>query len=500
MYLYLLFFCRDTLHVAPKLLERIKIVGDTKQIKHDTLTPVYMKRFSFLLFLFICFKGYAQHAGNNPIIPDMIADPSIIKIGDTYYCYATTDGYGNGLAKSGPPVVWQSKDFVNWSFQGIFFPSANGQVYWAPSKPAFANGKYYLYPTLNYSIQVAVSASPKGPFKLANGADTLAGPHAPMPLVNGNGPKGTKGIDAEVFIDDDKQAYLYWAQRGAARLHKDMVTLDTAITVINTKRKGYTEGPIVFKRKGIYYFLYTLDGHEHYQYAYGYSKKSPLGPFTFPADDIIAKTDSVQGIYGPGHGCVFNEPGTDNYYFCYLEFGIGSTNRQVWADKLEFNPDGTIKPVQLTHTGISPLGRQRGPLNLAIGKKAAASSVLPDLKVKPIKDPSLNRTETYSAANAIDASNGTRWIAATTDSAAWFSLDLGSVQKIKRTDAYFVKPTAGHAYRLEYSLDGITWTKCGGHEDVRIQSPHTDLLAIKARYLKLTFLKGTPGLWEYKIY
>jgi hypothetical protein len=60
----------------------------------------------------------AQHY--NPIIPDMIADPGIIKLNGVYYCYATTDGYGKGLAKSGPPVVWQSKDFVNWSFKGIF--------------------------------------------------------------------------------------------------------------------------------------------------------------------------------------------------------------------------------------------------------------------------------------------------------------------------------------------------------------------------------------------
>ena len=147
----------------------------------------------------------------NPIIPDMIADPSIVKFGDTYYCYATTDGYGRGLATSGPPVVWKSKDFVNWSFNGSLFPSMKHQLYWAPSKVVKANGKYYLYPTLNTNIYAAVAKSPEGPFRLANGADSLNGPGSPKPMVYMKGPRNSKGIDAEIFTDDNGQSYLFWA-------------------------------------------------------------------------------------------------------------------------------------------------------------------------------------------------------------------------------------------------------------------------------------------------
>jgi len=39
-----------------------------------------------------------------------------------------------------------------------------------------------------------------------------------------------------------------------------------------------------------------------------------------------------------------------------------------------------------------------------------------------------------------------------------------------------------------------------GHQDVRVQSPHTDKLSVKARYLRITILGGTPGLWELKVY
>lgn len=458
-------------------------------------------RYPLLLLLLISNSGsFAQMAHHNPLIPDMMADPSIEKVGDTYYCYATTDGYANGLSTSGPPVVWTSTDFVHWRFNGIYFPAAANQLYWAPSKAIPFKGKYYLYPTIHANIYAAVADKPGGPFRLLNGSDTLEGPDAPPPVVKLAGPGGTKGIDAEVLMDDDGQAYMYWAQHGAAKLHRDMFTLDTAVTVIQTKRKGYSEGPVVFKRKGIYYYLYTLSGHEHYEYAYGYSRESPLGPFTYPEQDIILTSDKEAQIYGPGHGCVFNEPGTDDYYFCYLEFGNGGPTRQVWADKMEFNPDGTIKPVKLTHTGVGPFGKAKQPRNLVSGATATASSVMPALQVKPVTEPTLQRTENYSPQLAIDQSNGTRWMADTSDASPVFVVDFGKITPVKRTDAYFVKPAAGHAYLLESSADGKQWTKCGGHEDTRIQSPHTDKLSLKTRYLRVTILKGTPGLWEFKVY
>jgi hypothetical protein len=79
-------------------------------------------------------------------------------------------------------------------------------------------------------------------------------------------------------------------------------------------------------------------------------------------------------------------------------------------------------------------------------------------------------------------------------------VDLGAPRDIHRTAAYFVKPAAGHAYRLECSTDGQTWQPYGGHDEVIRRSPHRDEKSIRARYLKLTILKGEPGLWEFRVY
>lgn len=299
-------------------------------------------------------KVKAQH--NNPfgnaLIPDMIADASIQEINGVFYCYATTDGYGQGLKTSGPPVVWKSKDFVHWSFEGTYFPSAAKEKYWAPSKAIFANGKYYIYPTINGYMYPAVADKPEGPFKLARGKDEFYKPFTPSTLLQSKNPGG---IDAEIFVDDDGQAYVFWGRRHVAKLNEDMITVDSVVQVISTPRKEYSEGPIFFKRKGIYYYLYTIGGDEKYQYAYVMSRVSPMGPFEAPEQDIISTTNYERGIFGPGHGCVFHPEGTDNYYFAYLEFGRRSTNRQTYVNQLKFNEDGTIRPVELTMDGVGAL-------------------------------------------------------------------------------------------------------------------------------------------------
>jgi len=59
---------------------------------------------------------------------------------------------------------------------------------------------------------------------------------------------------------------------------------------------------------------------------------------------------------------------------------------------------------------------------------------------------------------------------------------------------------AGHAYKLECSLDGKIWQLYGGHENIIVQSPHIDIKAARVRYLRLSILKGAPGIWEFRVY
>ena len=453
-----------------------------------------MKRFLIygLMTCLMAVNGYGQqNPFGNALVPDMIADASIEEIDGTFYCYATTDGYGRGLDTSGPPVVWTSKDFVNWSFDGTYFPQAYNEKYWAPSKAVAYNGKYYIYPTVNGFMYPAKADSPTGPFSLIKG-NTFTIENRLWERED------VHAIDTEIFIDDDGTPYAFWGRRNVARLKPDMATIDTIYPSIRTRRTEYSEGPIVFKRKGIYYYLYTIGGSESYEYYYQMSSVSPLGPWTTPEHDLVCTTNIETGVFGPGHGCVFNVNGTDDYYLAFLEYGRWSTNRQTYVNKMEFNSDGTIRQVNVDLNGVGYLHKNAKPGQLKI-VHAEASSCAPDQRIRHNKDERCQRTETFVPEFAIDNMNGSRWMAANSDNNATMMIDLGKVTKIGRSEIAFVRPTAGHAYLLEGSRDGRQWDRIAAH-GLKKCSPQTDQIGKRYRYLRVTITEGIKGIWEWKTY
>ena len=435
-------------------------------------------------------------AYNNPfghsLVPDMIADASIQLIGDTFYCYATTDGYGRGLDTSGPPVVWKSKDFVHWSFEGTYFPQCDYEKYWAPSKVCFSKeGKWFIYPTVNGYMYPCVADSPDGPFSIAKG-NTFTTPNRLWEKDN------VHAIDAEIFIDDDGTPYVFWGSRNVARLKPDMVTIDTIYPTIRTRRTEYSEGPICFKRNGIYYYLYTIGGDEHYEYYYQMSRTSPLGPWETPENDLVCTTNYERGVFGPGHGSVFSD-NDGQYYLAFLEFGRRSTNRQTYVNRLNFNADGTIRQVDVSLDGVGYLRHSDHPAELHPVGITASSEAQRHL-IRENQDWRCRRTEQFHAAYAIDGANGSRWMAADNDTRPTLTIDLGTPRHVGSSEIAFVRPTAGQAYILEGSTDGQTWTRIGGHDDNQKRSPHVDYLGGTYRYLRITITLGVKGVYEWKLY
>jgi beta-xylosidase len=161
------------------------------------------------------------------------------------------------------------------------------------------------------------------------------------------------------------QDYLYWGNGylAGAELNPDMVSLDLSTVKIMTPADGtFREGVEVFYRNGVYYFLWSENDtrDEDYRVRYAMSD-SPMGEFKIPENNLILAKDSVQGIFGTGHNCVLQLPGTDSWRIIYHRFtrpeGIkmgrsAGFHREVCIDKMEFNPDGTIIPVKPTLLGI----------------------------------------------------------------------------------------------------------------------------------------------------
>jgi beta-xylosidase len=178
--------------------------------------------------------------------------------------------------------------------------------------------------------------------------------------------RGGQQIDVDVFTDDDGQSYLYWGNgyMAGAKLNSDMISIDTTTTTVMTPRGGslrdyaYREAPYVFKRKGIYYFLWSVDdtGSPNYHVAYGTST-SPLGPIKVADEPVILQQRPDQKIYGTAHNSVLQIPGKDKWYIvyhrinpAYLDKKDGpGFHREVCIDPMEFEKDGRIKPVTPTN-------------------------------------------------------------------------------------------------------------------------------------------------------
>lgn len=173
---------------------------------------------------------------------------------------------------------------------------------------------------------------------------------------------------------------------------------------------------------------------------------------------------------------VFHSEGSDDYYFAYLEFGRCSINRQTYVNKLKC----TISPVRLSMRGVGAFRKGEHGEKSWIDT-AYASSYAEPLKIKPMKDSLFHRVEHFIPMFAVDGANGSRWMAHTEDKDNWLVVRLDSVRNVQRSEIYFVRPTAGHAYLLEASLDGKEWFECGGHQDCKMQSPHTDLIGKECR-------------------
>jgi arabinoxylan arabinofuranohydrolase len=303
----------------------------------------------------------------NPVLAGYYADPEILYSEKTkrYYIYPTSDGFtgwaGNYFK------VFSSADLTNWKDEGLMLDLPK-QVSWA-NRNAWApciiekkiNGqyKYFYYFTAAQKIGVAVADEPTGPF-VDSGKPLVAEKPA--------GIKGGQEIDPDVFTDPQTgKSYLYWGNgyMAVAELNEDMISLKPDPVQIIKVDKTYREGTYVFYRKGTYYFMWSEDDTRspNYRVRYGTSK-SPTGPLTIPANNIVIQKNEAEGIYGTGHNSVIQIPGTDKWYIVYHRFtypnGIkmGSAagyNREVCIDQLEFGADGSIKQTIPTHKGIAPI-------------------------------------------------------------------------------------------------------------------------------------------------
>lgn len=316
-----------------------------------------MKNHKFLTVAGLALLFHAGVLAQNPLIRDQYsADPSARVFGDRIYVFPSHDIFATeGKGRPGwfcmeDYHVFSSANLTDWVDHGMIVtqnkvPWVKPDSYsmWAPDC-IYRNGKYYFYfPTAakdtiahgrGFSIGVAVADKPEGPYI----------PQA-TPI------KGVKGIDPNVFIDKDGQAYLYWSQGNifGAKLKENMLELDGGVkTLGELPGKGLKEGPYLFERNGIYYLTYphVENKIERLEYAIG---DNPLGPFKVTG---VIMDESPTGCWTNHHSIL---PFKGQWYLFYHHNDYSPAfdkARSIRADSLFFNSDGTIRKVIPTLRGI----------------------------------------------------------------------------------------------------------------------------------------------------
>ena len=261
-----------------------------------------------------------QGSYRNPVLPGFYPDPSITRVGDTFYLVNSTFTYFPGIP------VFSSQDLVHWRHignvierprelnfdnkdvsRGIFAPTIR-----------FHNGLFYVITTAVDSggNEVFVARNPAGPWS------------DPIFLTGLEG-----GIDPSLFFDDDGKAYVVnnglpaggpkyeghraiWIQEFSVPTRKLIGPRKMLINggVDISKKPIWIEGPHLYRHDG-WYILMCAEGGTSLQHSeVVFRARSPWGPFKpFNGNPILTQrdlpADRANPVINVGHADLVEVPG-----------------------------------------------------------------------------------------------------------------------------------------------------------------------------------------------
>lgn len=279
----------------------------------------------------------------NPVLPGFNADPSIIRVGDTYYIANSTFEWFPGVR------LHESKDMVHWKL----LPSplstttlldmkgnpASGGI-WAPDL-SYADGQFWLIYT---NVKVTEGAF-KDMTNYLTTAKDITGPWSDPIKVNG------VGFDASLFHDQNGRKYLVqqtWDHReyhhpfdGITLTEFDTKTMKldpkTARTIYRGTDVKLVEGPHIYQKDGLYY-LFAAQGGTVFTHQEVVARSKALDADSFesePDGPFITNFDTPDfAIQKQGHGALVDTPSGEWYY--------ASLSSRPWNHKNEsaYDPRG----------------------------------------------------------------------------------------------------------------------------------------------------------------
>lgn len=237
-------------------------------------------------------------AALQPIVAGFFPDPSVCRVGDTYYLVNSSFEYAPGVP------IHRSRDLVQWEQIGNVL---SGPEHF-PAGSAGASGGVYA-PTLRHHDgrfwMITTNVSGERPGQLLTSATDPAGPWEPARVV-----EGLRGIDPDLAWDEDGTCYLTYCSSdpelpgiAQARVDLETATLVSPPQVVwSGTGMAHPEGPHLYRRGGFWYLLIAEGGTER---GHGVSigrSRSPQGPFeTAPSTPVFTHRSTRHPVQNTGH-------------------------------------------------------------------------------------------------------------------------------------------------------------------------------------------------------
>lgn len=428
------------------------------------------------------------------------ADPAVVGFRGGYYMFVTRSlGY------------WYSKDLTQWRFitpQRWYFQGSN-----APAAHNYRDELLY------------VTGDPSGTMSLLYTDDPQKGDWQAVPAL-------LRGLqDPDFFMDDDGRAFMFWGSSNRLPIRGEeldpqhrFLPKTPPVELFNRdearhgwerfgenhddpKLNGFIEGAWLTKHNGTYYMQYAAPGTEWDTYGDGvYTAKSPLGPYTFAANNPISYKPGGF-INGAGHGSTVVGPGGQYWHFSTMAIAVNyKYERRIGMFPTFFDTDGVMYAdtsfgdyPHYTPSTPEKKGAFAGWMLLSYKKPVTASSHLGDFTPDRVTD---EQVKTF-------------WVAQDNGPGQWLEIDLETVGTIRafqinyhdyKSDLYGRPKGLYEQYIVESSLDRKKWTilKDRSHDKIDTPNDYVELpQAVQGRYVRFRSLHvPTPNLAisEFRIF
>lgn len=252
---------------------------------------------------------------HNPILKSFHPDPSICRVGDTFYLATSSFSYFPGLP------IYKSRDLIHWTPVG----NAITREEQLPLKEAAASGGIWA-PTIRYDdgvFYITATFSEKGNF-IVKSSDLEKGFSDPIWVE-------MDGIDPSLFFEDGEAYYCAndigcrmekYGSEGISVARMDVNTgrlLEEPVRIWEGTGGGFLESPHIY-HIGDYYYLMIAEGGTSLNHIITIARsKSIYGPYEgCPKNPILTnRNDTSKAVLCSGHGDIV-EDSHGNWWMVHL--------------------------------------------------------------------------------------------------------------------------------------------------------------------------------------